>query len=151
MWVRGKIHPFWDDSYKNLKYEKQPLNLQGIDDNLGGMLYDMRYPMPDWVHGIGLHLNKVGYAFYRMKKGDEVPLHVDHFKTYCRVYNEKKENIRRCIVFLEDYVEGHIFEIDGHRIEDYKAGDYVSWTHDVPHLARNESDVDRYTLQVTGI
>lgn len=151
MWVRGKIEPVWDSSYKNFNYIKRPLNLEGIDDNLGGMLYDMSNPMPLWVHLVAVDFNFVGYSFYRMKKGDEVPLHVDHFSKYCQIYNQKREDVRRFIVFLEDYVPGHIFEIDGTLIKDYKAGEYVQWTCDVPHLARNESDIDRYTLQVTGV
>jgi len=151
MWVKGKVHPIWDDSYKNFPYKKKPLNLKGIDPNLGGKLYDMSNPLPGWVYNIGLHLNHPGYAFYRMDKGDKIPTHHDHYETYCKIYNQKKENIRRMIVFLEDWVPGHVFEIGGTVVENYKAGDYISWTHDEPHSVKNESDIPRYTLQVTGV
>ena len=54
------------------------------------------------------------------------------------------------MVFLEDWRSGHIMEVDDQQLTGWKAGDWVGWRYDTPHLAANLGTTDRYTLQITG-
>jgi hypothetical protein len=53
-------------------------------------------------------------------------------------------------VYLEDWASGHYGEMAGQPITGWRAGDWVSWHDDFPHLAANMGRTDRYTLQLTG-
>jgi hypothetical protein len=162
MWIRGKINPSWDESFKNFNFVKQPLTeeeltlwrLQGYThESFTGMMYDSRNIMPDWCKTVSdyIGLKNCGYVIYRMKTGDIMPTHVDHFRRYCEVFQVEKKNVYRAIVFLEDWKPGHYFEIDGNAVCDYKKGDYILWSNEVPHAASNIGIEDRYTLQITGV
>ena len=115
-------------------------------------MYDSRNPMPDWVNTIAnlMNLRNPGFVFYRMDTLDIMPTHVDHFNTYCRVFNKDRKEVRRAIVFLEDWKPGHYFQVDNVGVVNYKAGEYVLWAPDVPHAASNIGVEPRYTLQITG-
>jgi hypothetical protein len=54
-------------------------------------------------------------------------------------------------VFLEDWQNGHYLELNGHPIVQWRAGDWVQWRDDLPHIAANVGKTPRYTLQITGI
>ena len=56
----------------------------------------------------------------------------------------------RTIVYLEDWTSGHYCEMNGKPVTEWRAGDWVSWHDDFPHLAANMGRTDRYTLQLTG-
>jgi hypothetical protein len=79
-----------------------------------------------------------------------MPTHVDHYNTYCKVFNQKHEDVRRAIVFLEDWKPGHYFEVDSTALVNWKAGEFVLWHPEVPHAASNIGVDSRYTLQITG-
>jgi len=160
----GHVTPWWSDSYKELNYAYYPLKashedflkwkFQGYDRfNINGGLYDMRNTMPDYTDKFFQlqSWNDVGVSYYCMKPFDFLPLHKDHYLTYIeknKISNPK--NVWRCIVFLEDWKSGHYFEIDGYANTNWKAGDWVSWNYDVPHVAGNIGTEDRYTVQITG-
>ncbi len=162
MWKTGHITPVWNENYKNFNYIKKPLNLKEEtvwkDSNynsmlFGGSLYDNSNTMPDWIGSLGekIGLTNCGYSFYKMITGEIIPKHVDHYNLYCKLFNVPREQVKRAIIFLEDWKSGHYFEMDSYPIMDYKAGDYVYWSYNVPHLAANIGVEDRYTLQITGI
>jgi hypothetical protein len=162
MWIKGKAIPIWDDSFKNFNFVKQPLTEEELHawrsqgythESFTGTMYDSRNPMPEWCKLLSDHigLKNCGYVIYRMKTGDIMPTHVDHFRRYCEVFQVEKKNVYRAIVFLEDWKPGHYFEIEGTAVCDYKKGDYVLWSNEVPHAAANIGIEDRYTLQITGV
>lgn len=157
----GNIDPFWNNSFKNLEFEKQPVSPQEIakwqqqgysHDSFTGSLYSSKNIMPEWVYDVSqlLGLEKCGYAFYKMSTYDIMPTHVDHFNRYCEVFDVAKDSVWRAVVFLEDWKSGHYFEIDSKCISNYKAGHYVIWSSEEPHFAANIGLEDRYTLQITG-
>ena len=88
--------------------------------------------------------------FYKMETLDIMPTHVDHYNTYCKVFNKERDEVRRAIVFLEDWKPGHYFEVDGRAFVNWKVGEYVLWEPDTPHAASNIGVDPRYTLQITG-
>lgn len=162
----GHLDRFWDDGFKHLPYIRKPgFNQQEVDawveqgyirENLNdfiGSMYDNSNPMPEWVHNLinefGLH-NQT-YTFYRMDTLEIMPVHVDHFRTYCKLNNITRENVYRVLVMLEDWKPGHYLEMDGVGYVNWKAGDWFKWRGDVPHAAANIGIEPRYTLQITGM
>ena len=87
-----------------------------------------------------------------MATGTVLPEHVDTYERYINLFNlkGKEDTIRRAVVFLEDWKPGHYFEIDSTAVVNYKAGEYVLWSPEVPHSASNIGVEPRYTLQITG-
>jgi hypothetical protein len=162
MWIKGSVKPRWNNRYKEFEYVRQPLTDkeliywkdQGYNhQNFTGMMYDSTNPMPVWVRAVAseIGLNKCGYVFYKMVTGDIMPMHVDHYRRYCQVFDVEYKDVWRAIVFLEDWQSGHYFEINRHAFCNYKAGDYILWQSDTPHAASNIGVDDRYTLQITGV
>jgi hypothetical protein len=159
---RGKITPIWNNEYRAFRYVKQPITDSEIKkwrklgykhDSFTGKMYSSKNPMPEWVNQVAIKigLSTPGFTFYKMVTGDIMPIHVDHFNKYCEIFNKTRSEVRRAIVFLEDWKSGHYFEIAGKTITDYIAGEYVIWSCDEPHFAANIGTADRYTLQITGI
>ena len=161
----GHIGRFWNDDFKNLPYIKQPVTDEEIQEwnDLGyreenvksftGSMYDNRNPMPDWISTFEnlLGMYKQTYTLYRMDTLEIMPVHSDHFRTYCRLNDTTPDQVYRAVVMLEDWKPGHYFELDGVGYTNWKAGDWFKWKGDVPHAAANIGSEPRYTLQVTGM
>jgi hypothetical protein len=161
MWSKGHITLERSDEYRHLMYNRQPLTdaeliawrEQGYThEHFTGMMYDSKNPMPSWVVDIAqkIGLDNCGFVFYKMETGNIMPVHVDHYRQYCNVFNVNRNKVWRAVVFLEDWKSGHYFEIDGVAICNYRAGEYILWSADTPHAASNIGTLDRYTLQITG-
>lgn len=158
----GHVDPWWDQEFKKLDYLRLPHRDdamvqkwldQGYQGTLNGAFYGDNRPMPEWTQKFIplLGWENVGFAMYRMDTGDVLPVHSDHYNTYRRIHNiTDNSTIWRCIVFLEDWKSGHYLEIDNTLIPQWRAGDYVIWNYDVPHMAANLGLEPRYTLQLTG-
>lgn len=162
MYRKGIVPILWKDEYKNFDYTIQPITGEELDEwksqgytheTVTGKMYDSRNPMPEWVTTVSdfIGLKNCGYVFYRMDTLDIMPTHIDHFNTYCRVFNVERKNVKRAIVFLENWKPGHYFEVAGTAITNWRKGDYVLWEPDSPHAASNIGVQPRYTLQITGI
>lgn len=162
----GHFERFWDDSFKDLLYtRKQGFNQQEIDvwvdqgyirKNLNdfiGTMYDNSNPMPEWIRQLDdkFGLTNQTYTFYKMDTLEIMPVHVDHFRTYCRLNNVTTDKLYRVILLLEDWKPGHYLEVNGIGHVNWKAGDWFMWRGDIPHCAANIGLDPRYTLQITGI
>lgn len=161
----GHVGRFWDDSFKLLPFTKQPVTQQEIDEwkTLGynqsnvksftGSMYDNRNPMPEYFdqfeNVFGLY--KQSFTVYRMDTLEIMPVHSDHYRTYCRLNDVDYNEVYRVVLMLEDWKPGHYFELDGVGYVNWKAGDWFKWKGDVPHAASNIGVESRYTLQVTGV
>ena len=93
----------------------------------------------------------VGLMFDKANPGYVIPQHKDHFKFYVDHFDHKKEDVRRRIVFLEDWKWGHYFQLKDEPFVKWKQGDWVEWGCDDYHLGGNFGKDIRYTLQVTGV
>ena len=159
----SKIKTVWHQ-YKNLNYINEPFN--DADSlthwyNLGfrqskftGDMYDMRQPEPIWMPSIKeqFNWNHFSWALYKMSPGCTLPVHSDTYVKFREIYSISNPlNIYRAIVFLENWQSGHYFEIDCKPYLNWQAGDCVWWQYDVPHIAANIGETDRYTLQITGV
>jgi len=163
-WYRGHIPRFWHrDEYKDLSYVRQPITPEEVNSwrdqgydlvkSFTGVMYDNSNPMPDLCKrftGIFNEYDNLTYTFYKMSTLEIMPTHVDHFRTYMKIFDVEYKNVVRILVMLEDWKPGHYLEIDGTGITSWIAGDYFIWDSDVPHAASNIGTEDRYTLQITG-
>ena len=161
-WLRGKVIPTWvNHDYTNLDYvhkEAHYLDIekwkkQGFDyKTYTGNMFADQNKMPSWVHKVAkqIGLTDCGFTFYQMKPGVVMPRHVDHFEKYCQIYNVERKDVYRAIVALEDWQNGHYFEILNHIVNAYSKGDYILWSSGIPHAAANLGLTTRYTLQITG-
>lgn len=160
----GHVSKFWSDDFKKLNYVKQDVTDEEIAHwySLGydqryvksftGSMYDSRNPMPDWVDNLKslFGMYDQTYTFYKMNTCEIMPVHSDHYNTYCRIHDTSPIKVERAILMLEDWKPGHYFELDGIGYTNWKAGDWFKWTNDTPHAASNIGTEPRYTLQITG-
>jgi hypothetical protein len=161
-----QLYPFWNDEYKHLEYFHETFNDtaqihiwqgQGYSKNFTGHMCDMRKAQPTWNQRFieifqGLGWKDVATSYYKMGTGTVLPTHGDLYSKYIEIFklNGQEHNIRRAIVFLEDWQPGHYAEYMDRPFVDWKAGATVEWSYDTPHMAANLGLTPRYTLQITG-
>jgi hypothetical protein len=88
---------------------------------------------------------RIDWWFVKMVTGDFIPFHSDHAP---RDGNEVKK-ARRFWMPLQDYIEGHMFIIEGELIRNYSAGDLFEYDSDARHSALNINlDIPRYTFNL---
>jgi hypothetical protein len=150
------------DDFYSFEYIKQPIKEEEVEKwrdvgyyhkSFSGSMYGGKNAMPDWVNSVAeqVGLTNCGFVFYKMEQLDIMPPHIDHFDTYCKVFNIDRNKVFRAIVFLEDWKPGHYFEYDNQGLVNWKKGDYVIYSTNTLHAASNIGIDPRYTLQVTGI
>jgi len=160
------IDPFWDDEYRSLEYIKEEFNdqrtllqwtAQGFQGPFGGHMCDMRGPQPSWNDQfiqffLDLGWHDIGTSYYRMEPGTMLPTHQDTYRRYIELFDlaERKQTIRRAVVFLEPWAPGHIAECNGRGYTEWIRGFTLLWPWDAPHMAANLGTTPRYTLQITG-
>lgn len=163
-WGITTIHPVWDDSYKVLTYINEPFNdshtvecwkQQGFNGvRFTGDLYDMRMPEPHWIGDIRSQLPLVHFSWslYRMSPGTILPWHQDTYQRFRDIYGVRDiATIVRYVIFLEPWQSGHYLEIDNEPVVKWQPGLAVYWNGNTPHMAANLGQIDRYTLQITGL
>ena len=153
----------WKDEYTKLEYYHKPLPVALTHEwiNQGhlhvprqGVLFDESAgrQLPSFVEDVKEffpQLKNIGSAFYRMNGVTVMPPNRDNYETYSKLFNVEKKDVRRVLIFLEDWKHGHYFEIDGAQYSNWKAGSCVMWTDEI-HAAGNTGNEPRYTLQLTG-
>lgn len=93
----------------------------------------------------------VGIAFDRADPGYIIPMHRDHFKNYCIRFNHPRTRVKRRLVFIEDWKDGHYFQLGDQVYHNWSQGDYVEWGSESRHMGANVGSQPRYTCQVTGV
>lgn len=162
MWRKGSLGDRWDLEHRDFNYVKQPHTPEedkmwkeaGYEgQSYTGKMYAYPNEMPNYVYYIAaqLGLTMCGYNFYRMDGGDLMPPHKDHFESYMKFSGEKKEDILRYVLFLEDSKHGHYFKVGDQLIGHWEKGDWVAFDAEEWHEAGNLGDEPRYTLQITGV
>lgn len=99
----------------------------------------------------GVDLRHAGMSYYKMMPGDLLPYHADKYVRYRAWHGVEIHDIWRAIIFLQDWQPGFLFEIEGHPVTQYAAGEFVLWSGAAAHMAGNLGLVPRFTLQVTGM
>ena len=163
-YTKGHISANWNDSYKSFPYIKQSIKDSEIQewrsqgythDSFSGVMYSQsnkENQMPDWAYDIAdaLELKNLGFVFYKMCTLEIMPVHADHFETYCRVFNVHSSEVRRAIVFLEDWKSGHYLEFDKDPCTNWKANEGFVISEEVTHLSANAGLENKYTVQISG-
>lgn len=159
---KGHVSKFWNDDFKKFDFIRQPImeseikqwHDMGYDHvkSFSGSMYNNKNPMPEWVSRLDSMFGMYNqtYTFYRMDTLEIMPVHSDHYNTYCKINNAAPDKVERIVLMLEDWKPGHYFELDGIGFVNWKAGDWFKWRGDVPHAASNIGTEPRYTLQITG-
>ena len=163
---RYQLYPFWNDQYKSLNYINESFNdqaqvqtwqEQGFTNRFTGDMCDMRSAQPAWNQKFieifqGQGWQDIGTSYYRMDPGTVLPTHKDRYSKYIEIFNLQgcEHNIRRAIVFLEDWQPGHYAEYNNEAFVNWRAGAVVVWSWDTPHMAANLGSTPRHTLQITG-
>jgi len=164
--TKYRLKKFWDDEFVHLEYINEPFNdnpnLQrwlslGFPNRFTGDMCDMRSSQPSWNQQFisifaNLGWKDIGTSYYRMMPGTILPTHSDLYIKYIELFNlhGQEHNIRRAVIFLQDWQPGHYAEYMDSPFVNWGAGDVVEWPYDTPHMAANCGIVPRYTLQVTG-
>jgi hypothetical protein len=162
-WARGHVDPWWSLENLALPYVNEPFNdqvalnewtkLGYTQTKFTGDMYDMRSPEPVWINPFRkvFPLSNFSWSIYRMGPGTVLPEHTDTYSRFKKVYRIKEHTtIMRAIVFLQDWDSGHYLEMNGEPVIKWRAGDWVIWSDQFPHLAANMGKTNRYTLQITG-
>jgi hypothetical protein len=162
-WAQGHVEPWWDLRHRDLAYFNEAFNnpeclsewrsLGYTQKKFTGDMYDMRRSAPEWVSGVEQYFpfKDLSWSVYRMTPGCVLPTHGDTYTKFKEIYAvPDTATVIRVIVFLEDWASGHYMEMNGCPVVNWRAGDWVSWHDDFPHLSANVGKTDRYTLQLTG-
>jgi len=160
------IDKFWDDEFKQLDYINEPFNDNaetrswlelGFPGKFTGDMCDMRSPQPSWNNRFIEFYQAKGWkdvctSYYRMMPGTILPTHGDLYLKYIEIFGleGQEQNIRRAVVFLEDWQPGHYAEYLNAPYTEWQAGAVVEWTYNEIHSAVNVGFTPRYTLQITG-
>jgi hypothetical protein len=130
--------------------DPQDLNRYSTETMLG----QVALSVPDTIQAIcARHFYEYAdpvYSVQLMMPGQVLPLHTDTYARYQAHAGVTAEQIFRTIVFVEDWQSGHISEVDGRPICDWRRGDYVTWQGRTKHMAANLGHSPRYTLQITA-
>lgn len=152
------------DWYKHIEYSLHPDPLSGFnfvdpaDADRYKTDYMCAYISRDISDAVQDFFNKQfgwlthkTYSVQKLKPGMLLPRHTDAYAFFSKTNNISDLNdITRVIVFLDGWHPGHISEVGNEVNTKCKAGDWVSWVGQTPHMAANLGHVDRYTLQITG-
>lgn len=162
-YARGHLSPWWNQLHQGLPYKNEPFNdpetetrwrkLGYTQTKFTGDMYDMRNLEPPWIDQFRKHfaLEHFSWSVYRMDPGTVLPEHSDTYQRFRQIHRlSNSQTIVRAIVFLEDWDRGHYLELNGDPIVKWRAGDWVCWGNDLPHIAANIGVTPRYTLQITG-
>lgn len=114
---------------------------------------------PQWANDIASMfsswLSSYMIAVNKLTPGCFIPPHKDTlYRIKQKVANENI-NISNMVpvrinLFLQNKELGHIFEMEGKFLADYKQGDFLIITPDKSHSVANLGYLNRYTMQITG-
>jgi hypothetical protein len=63
----------------------------------------------------------------------------------------KPEKLRRFVIFMEDWIPGHIWIAGNSTYSHWRKGECISWNwQDMPHGTANLSPKTRYSVHLTG-
>ena len=115
---------------------------------------------PYWAESLLKQAEKKGLKEAYLGVNMQVPGTVNpwHFDTYQRLksghfnFGSEKEfkNIRRHLIFPENWHWGHFFQVGNSVVSNWKAGDAVTWEPLRYHLACNAGIKPKYTISITG-
>lgn len=104
------------------------------------------------IKTINIDTDKFLYNFMKIPVGSVIPWHCDTYGYFVKKFNVAPENIsnvKRAIIFVDDWSFGQVIQIGKEMLSDWKQGDIFSWNHDAWHGASNFGNQDLIVMQVT--
>ena len=106
---------------------------------------------PPWIHDLSQQIPK-DFDHYvvsaiKIPPGQTIPCHAD--KHYILQQTHGAGDTWRYLIFLEDWKNGHYFEINNQPIVNWKAGNWVKFHRSCWHLGGNMGIHPFYSAQVT--
>ena len=116
-------------------------------------IWQMFDESPEWVHNLSKKIpqdwDECVVSTIKIDPGQTIPLHCD------KHYILKKEHgggeSYRYLIFLEDWMSGHYYEVHDQPFVKWKKGDWVKFGIDDWHLAGNMGEYPFYSAQITVI
>ena len=133
-----------------LCYRQTPATKKYYNEH-NSRVWQMLDESPDWVHNLSRQIpqdftNHV-VSITCLDPGQTIPCHIDLHM----VLREKFGNgdTWRYLIFIEDWKQGHYFEIQNKPIVKWKAGDWIKFSRDEWHLGGNMGSEPFYSVQIT--
>lgn len=106
---------------------------------------------PQWVHDLAQQVpqdfkHRV-VSVIKDDPGQFVPNHVDLHTVLRQTHGEG--DTWRYLIFLEDWKNGHYFEVDNQPVVQWQAGDWIKFHRSVWHLGANAGWEPFYSAQIT--
>ena len=112
-------------------------------------LYDIA--LPSIKKFADFHFSDWSVAILEQRPGMVIPLHQDTYYRFKEDNGIVNEEVVRYNVFLDDWRPGHYMEADDKPIVNWKMGNYIRLTSDIPHRTANVGTAWKYTCQITGV
>ena len=158
------VMPQWDiKEYQGLKYNLAYHKDTVLNDAYAAAGHDRDamtiynyfepQPMPASIGYILQHFNdmdNIAVAVNLFRPGQYLPMHVDFYNRYSKLFDVNDRTIYRAILMLQDCEPGQILQIGRSAHARWSAGDVFWWRNDDAHAFYNFSMVDRYAVQITG-
>lgn len=114
-------------------------------------IWQMLDESPQWVHDLAQQIPQ-DFTYHvvsviRDDPGQTIPYHVDYHTVLREQYGEG--DTWRYLIFLEDWKQGHYFEIHDEPIVKWRAGDWIKFHRTDWHLGGNMGSEPFYSAQVT--
>ena len=139
---REKLPCYRQTSCIEKYYNEHNSSIWQILDDSPQWVYDLAQKIPqDFKHFV--------VSVIKDDPGQVIPYHVDLHTVLRKKYGENDS--WRYLIFLEDWKQGHYFEIDNEPIVKWRAGDWVKFHRSDWHLGGNMGSEPFYSVQVTVI
>lgn len=116
-------------------------------------IWQMLDESPIWVHDLAKKIPQdFGHFVVSVVKddpGQTIPYHMDLHTVLRNRYGDGPT--WRYLVFLEDWKQGHYFEIQGEPVVKWRAGDWIKFQRSDWHLGGNMGVEPFYSAQITVI
>lgn len=162
MYISGKIKPEWKiEDFTNLPYkldhDKEVVESYGRVGHSSTMMnlyncfeYNLTFDRLPIVTQFNF-LKNITLAVNLLTPGQYVPLHIDRYETYKRLFDiTPDQTIVRIIIMIQDHSPGQMLQILDNTIGVWNAGDWFGWHENDLHGTYNFSKINRYAIQLTG-
>ncbi len=92
-------------------------------------------------------------ACFKQEPGHTNPWHFDTYQGAVERGNltdEERKNVKRYLLFLENWDWGHFLQVGNSVLTHWKAGDMYTWDYGMYHLSSNAGIAPKWTCQITG-
>jgi hypothetical protein len=155
----GTIEDFWSNDLETYQFLKR--YSAGQRDSFHKNYSDPKNNLPQ---GFGdelpecrlnffqiLDVNKGTISWTCIEPGQSIPVHTDAFYKLRLEHEVDIDQCVRYLIFLQDWVFGHVVEFEEVSITKWRGGDVWVFDHRSKHFASNASNTNFVTCQVNAV